>query len=357
MKTLLAQLISGQPLSADQAAQAFEKIMTGQASEAQTAAVLSLIQSRGPTAGELIGAAKVMRAKVERVEVPRGLTAIDTCGTGGDHAETFNISTAAAIVAAGAGRPRGVVVAKHGNRAVTSRSGSSQVLETLGVKLAVNGPTLTKCLDEAGICFCFAPSHHPAMKHAAKVRKELGFRTIFNLLGPLTNPAGARRQVIGVYAVHLTELIAQVLLQLGAEHAMVVHGVQSAGASGRAISAAGGALDELTTSGSSRISEVVGGQVNTYEVDPTTLGMALGHPASIWADGPESSAKIIRAVLDGAPGPARDVVCLNAAAALVVAGLADELTDGLQLAGAAIDSGAAAGALKKLSQISSADES
>ncbi|MEM6749895.1 MAG: anthranilate phosphoribosyltransferase, partial [Planctomycetota bacterium] len=224
MKDLLAQLVAGDPLGADQAMLAFSAIMSGDAEPAQTGALLALIQSRGPALDEIVGAARVMRAKSTKVAVPDGLTAVDTCGTGGDHAGTFNISTAAALVAAGAGRARGVCVAKHGNRAVTSKSGSSQVLETLGVKLMVKPEALPKCLSEAGLCFCFAPAHHPAMKHAAPVRAALGFRTIFNIVGPLTNPAGASRQVVGVFDPKLAGTVAEALMALGAERAMVVCG-------------------------------------------------------------------------------------------------------------------------------------
>ena len=205
MKTLLAQLVDGQPLSAEQAVQGFERIMSGQAEPAQTGALLALISQRGPTVDELVGAATVMRQKAVPVAVPEGLTIIDTCGAGGTGSTFFNISTAAALVAAGAGRSLGLGVAKHGNRSVTSRSGSSNVLENLGVNLQAPPEVLTKCLDEAGMCFCYAPAHHPAMKYAGPVRAALGFRTVFNLIGPLTNPAGARRQLV--------------LMQLDASHA------------------------------------------------------------------------------------------------------------------------------------------
>lgn len=345
MKSILANLLAGESLSVERSVGAFEQIMSGQATHAQIAAMLSLIQSRGPTADEVIGAAKVMRAKAKKVSVPPGLTVIDTCGTGGDQAHTFNISTAAALVAAGAGRPRGVAVAKHGNRSVTSKSGSSQVLEVLGVKLEVCDETLTRCLDEAGMCFCFAPSHHPAMKHVASVRQELGFRTLFNLLGPLTNPAEARRQVIGVYAPDLTDLVAQVLLSLGSQHAMVVHG-HLYNEADTSI-----ALDELTTNGMNRVSHLRYGVVRTYDIDPATLGFAIGHPASLHADGPETSAQTIRSVLAGKHGPARDIVCLNAAAALLVADVAGDLSEGLEMAAQAIDSQAAAGALETLVRV------
>lgn len=350
MKTLLAQLIDGQPLTHDQAVEAFEAIMTGTAPPTQTAALLALIASRGATVEELTGAATVMRAKATPVAVPEGLTAIDTCGTGGDHAGTFNISTAAAIVAAAVGRPQNVCVAKHGNKSVTSNCGSSQVLETLGVKLAVSPDTLTRCLDEAGICFCFAPRHHPAMKHAAPIRAELGFRTMFNVLGPLASPAGVRRQVIGVYHKRLCKLLANVLDQLGHEHAMIVHGLIP---TGRGDHLAG--LDELSTCGPNDITELRHGKLTSLEIEPGDLGLPLGHPSSLHADDAEHSAKMVRSVLGGEHGPARDIVALNAAAALVVADLADDLQHGVNLAQQALDDGSAARALDTLARLTQDD--
>ena len=352
MKHLLQQLAAGAPLTAAQAVAAFDAIMTGRATPAQIGALLGLMQARGPTVDEITAAAQVMRQKVTPVAVPSGLTVIDTCGTGGDHAGTFNVSTAAALVAAAAGRPHGVAVAKHGNRSVTSQSGSSQVLEALGVKLPVGGDTLTRCLDAAGICFCFAPSHHPAMKYAAPVRAELGFRTIFNLLGPLTNPAGATRQVVGVFSAALTEPIAQVLANLGSEHAWVVHGQSAGGASAGGPGDRG--IDELSTLGPSRVSETRGLGVRTFAVDPDALGVARGDLAALQVAGPAASAAMIRAVLAGESGPPRDIVSLNAAAALVVAGLADDLEQGVAQAADAIDAGAAARTLDRLIALTNA---
>jgi len=346
MKDLLAQLVDGQPLTEPQAVDAFEQIMTGRSLPTQTAALLALIAQRGATVDELVGAATVMRDKAAKVTVPRGLTAIDTCGTGGDRAGTFNISTAAALVAAGAGREHGLCVAKHGNKSVTSRSGSSQVLDTLGVKLGVDSDTLTRCLDQAGICFCFAPAHHPAMKHAGPVRADLGFRTLFNLVGPLTNPAGAPRQVMGVFSPALTERIAQVLLRLGAIHAMVVHGLMPDSDGVHNV-----ALDELSTCGPSKIATVRDGAVTTGELDPTDLDLSLGHPSALNADGPEQSAKIITNILAGKPGAPREIVALNAAAALVVGGIASSIPEGLALAFDAIDNGKAKQALDALIEL------
>lgn len=344
MKQTLAQLVAGRTLTAEETVSAFEQIMTGQATPAQVGAMLAMIQARGPTVAEITGAARVMRSKVARVTVPANLKIIDTCGTGGDHSGTFNISTAAAIVAAGAGRPRGVAVAKHGNRSVTSTSGSSQVLQELGVKLKATPETLTRCLDEAGVCFCFAPAHHPAMKHVAGVRQELGFRTLFNLLGPLTNPALCTRQVMGVFDAALTDPIAQVLRELGSDRAMIVHGRMG-----------DGGIDEISTGGPTRVSELRAGRVVTSEIDAQTLGLARTVPGTLGAGSPAESAAIVRNVLKGQPGPARDIVALNAAAALLVADLVDDLKVGLAMARESIDSGAAKRALDRLIAITKSD--
>ena len=346
MQQQLNQLLSGRPLSRQQTVEAFELIMTGLAPAVQVAALLAMIQQRGPTIDEIAGAAQVMRDKVTPVAVPEGLTVIDTCGTGGDHSGTFNISTAAAIVAAAVGRPQNVAVAKHGNRSVTSQCGSSQVLEALGVKLNVAGQTLTRCLDEAGICFCFAPAHHPAMKHAMPIRLELGIRTLFNILGPLTNPAGAARQVMGVFDPDLTETLAQVLHSLGSRRAMVVHGQMG-----------DGGIDELSTGGPTRVSELRSGKVETRQVDPRSYGLNKANPSHLQVADPQASAAVIRSVLAGEKGPPRDIVCLNAAAALVVADLANDLSQALDLAGQALDAGAAAATLDKLVALTTSDTS
>ena len=343
MKQLLSQLADGNPLTIEQATQAFEQIMTGQASPVQTAALLSLIAARpqGAAVDEIVGAVRVMRDKMTPVVVPSGLEAIDTCGMGGTGSSFFNISTAAALVAGAAGRPHNVVVAKHGNRAVTSRSGSAQVLETLGVKLQVAGDTLTRCLDEAGICFCFAPVHHQAMKHAMPIRQELGFRTLFNLVGPLTNPAGVTRQVIGVPTLELTDTIAQAMNLLGAEHVMIVHSQLPSGSG----------VGELTTFGPSQVSELHHSMIKSYQVDPEAMGLSFSLPSSVTVDSVQASANLIRSVLAGQAGPARDIVALNAAAALKIAGLADELPQGLDMAMNAIQSGAAQAALDTLVKV------
>lgn len=342
MKDLLQILVEGDTLTQQQTMAAFEQIMTGQAEPVQVSALLAMMQQRGPTVEELSGAATVMRSKVAAVVVPGGLTAIDTCGTGGDHSGTFNISTAAAVVAAGIGREHNVVVAKHGNRSVTSKSGSSQVLEALGVNLQVTPEKLTQCLAEAGICFCFAPAHHPAMKHVMPIRLGLGIRTIFNLLGPLTNPAGAKRQVMGVFDAKLTEPLAEVLMALGGEDVMVVHGRTDAGG-----------MDEIVNTGPTQISRARDGKVITQTITPDAVGIAPATLAALQADGPEQSAKMIQSVLAGETGPARDIVCMNAGAALTVGGLAEDLSGGIKLAQQSIDQGLASKALERLVKITS----
>ena len=272
---------------------------------------------------------------------------VDTCGTGGDASGTFNISTTAALIAAGAGAR----VVKHGNRSVTSRSGSSQVLEALGVKLDVADDTLINCLREANICFAFAPAHHPAMKHAIGPRRELAFRTIFNLLGPLTNPAGARRQVIGVFRSDLTEPIAGVLQQLGAVHAMVVHGSTLGAAD---TTEGGGGLDEITTTGPTRITTLQNGDITTTDLRPADLGLPLASIADLKVDSVEASAAVIRDVLTGRDCPARHIAALNAAAALVVADRAPDLPAALKLACESLDTAAAAAALERLIKLTNA---
>ncbi len=337
IQPLLALLADGQTLGSEQAYEAFEHVMAGRATEAQIAALLTALRVRdgGPTTDEIVGAARAMRRHATKVTVPAGAAVVDTCGTGGDHSGTFNISTAAALIAAGAG----ATIAKHGNRSVTSNSGSSQVLEALGVRLGVDDAVQQRCLNEARICFCFAPAHHPAMKHAVPVRQQLGFRTIFNLIGPLTNPAGATRQVMGVYDPALTEPIAQVLMALGAEHAMVVHG---------------DGLDEITTTGPTRITLLSEGKIQTQTLRPEDVGLEPVSIDALHAEGVDESAQTIRGILGGDPGPARDIAALNAGAALVVADLATDLSDGLLKACDAIDAGAAQAALEALVVITNA---
>ncbi|MEM9914709.1 MAG: anthranilate phosphoribosyltransferase [Planctomycetota bacterium] len=344
MKTLLAQLVDGQPLSAEQAVQGFELIMSGQTEPAQTGALLALISQRGPTVDELVGAATVMRQKAVPVAVPEGLTVIDTCGAGGTGTTFFNISTAAALVAAGAGRPLGLGVAKHGNRSVTSRSGSSNVLENLGVNLQAPPDVLTRCLDEAGMCFCFAPAHHPAMKHAGPVRAALGFRTVFNLIGPLTNPAGARRQLIGVPSAEVADLIAEALLRLDAEHCLLVNTILPDGHS----------LGELTTFGPAQAVEVNYGMTKSFPIDPAALGLPFALPDSVTIETPADSAALLTQVLDNEAGPARDIAVLNAASALLVGDVVDSMEAGLELAAQSVADGAAKRVLEQLVALTNA---
>ncbi len=330
---ILRALVAGENLSRDGSHGAFGCIMDGDWTEAQIAAFLAALAAKGETVDEIAGAATAMREHAVRIDTG-GADVVDTCGTGGTGLSTFNISTAAAIVCAGAG----VKVAKHGNRTNTRASGSANVLEALGVNLDAAPETVARCLAEAGVCFCFAIKCHPAMKYAAPVRKQLGIRTIFNVLGPLTNPAGAKRQVMGVFDEALTETIANVLAALGAVRAMVVHAKDG--------------LDELSTIGETKISELKDGEVTTRAVRPEDFGLAKAKMADFMVDSAEQSAEMIRGVLAGAAGPARDITVLNAAAALAVADEADNIADAVPLAERSIDSGAAAAALEKLITIS-----
>lgn len=332
---LLRTSIAGGDLTRQQAYWAFGQIMDGQWTEAQIAGLLVALAAKGECVDELAGAGQAMREHVVKIDTG-GVDVVDTCGTGGTGLPTFNISTAAAMVLAGAG----VKVAKHGNRTHTRASGSADVLEAMGVNLDADPDTVARCLTEAGVCFCFAIRCHPAMKYAGPVRKALGVRTIFNVLGPLTNPAGAKRQVIGVFDGKLTEIIANVLAALGADHAMVVHAADG--------------LDELSTISPTKISELKDGQVTTRTVTAGDFGLAEAKMEDITITSAQQSADVINAVLAGEPGPARDIVVLNAAAALVVADKAEGIAAALPLATQAIDSGAAKGALKLLIDVSNA---
>jgi len=326
---LLRAVISGRDMTRRQAHAAFGQIMDGAWSEAQVAGLLVALAAKGETPDEIAGAAAAMREHVTPIDTG-GMEVIDTCGTGGTGLSTFNVSTAAALVAAGAGAK----VAKHGNRTNTRASGSADVLAALGVNLDADARTVTRCLREAGVCFCFAVRCHPAMKYAVPVRKALGVRTIFNVLGPLTNPAGAQRQVMGVFDAALTDTIARVLAALGAVRAMVVH--------------AGDGLDEISTTSATQISEVADGRVTTHIVEAEHFGLPVARLEDLLVDSPAASAEVIRDVLAGKTGPARDIVVLNAAAALTVAGRAREIRAGIPLAQEAIDSGSARDALEKL---------
>ena len=317
-------------LTEPEAEAAMDEIMTGSATAAQIGGYLMALRFKGETVDEITGSARSMRRAANHPPVTRD-NLIDTCGTGGDGAHTFNISTTAAFVVAGVGLP----VAKHGNRSVSSRSGSADVLGALGVVLDLTPEQVGTCIDQIGIGFLFAPAFHPAMKYAIGPRRELAVRTLFNILGPLTNPAGAKRQVMGVYAPELTEPLAHVLQQLGGEAAFVVHGADG--------------LDELTTSGPNRVSELRDGQVRTYTLEPLDYGFTRSQAGDLEGGDPGHNAGITRGILDGSlSGPKRDVTLLNAAAAIVAGGKAPTLEAGIDLARQSLESGAALGKLDGL---------
>ncbi len=325
----LRRWLAREDLSRTETEELFGALMDGELSEAMKAAMLVALAMKGEAAPEIAGAAAAMRRRV--IAIPHDTGAVvDTCGTGGDGKGTFNISTAAALVAAAAGVP----VAKHGNRSVSSRSGSADVLAALGVAIDKTPEEAGRALESIGIAFLFAPKLHPAMKEVMPVRKELGVRTLFNVLGPLTNPAGAKRQVMGVYAEHLVEVIGRVQLELGCEHALVVHGSDG--------------LDEITTTGPTRVAEAQGGKVRVYDLDPRDLSVERARPEDLLGGSPEDNAELFAAVLAGEGGPLADVTALNAAAALYVGGVAPDLAAGLARARDAIGSGAAARKLEEL---------
>jgi anthranilate phosphoribosyltransferase len=329
MQAVLGQLLDGQDLTRDDARAAMDTIMSGEATPAQIGGFLVALRLKGETADEIAGCAEAMRAHVLPVR-PRRDDLVDTAGTGGDGGRTFNISTAAALVAAAAGAG----VAKHGNRAVSSASGSADVLEALGFSLELPPERIAQSIDELGFGFLFAPTHHPAMKHAAPVRKELAARTVFNVLGPLTNPAGARAQVVGVYTPDLVQTLAEVLAALGARRAFVVHGA--------------GGIDELSPAGPNLVCEVVDGGVREREIDPLDLGVPRCAPEELRGGSPEENAQAIRDVFAGANGGRRDAILLNAAGAIAAGGHAEDLGEGLELARAAVESGAAGERLEAL---------
>jgi anthranilate phosphoribosyltransferase len=337
IQAALNRVLDGHDLSRDEACEAMGEIMRGETTQAQIAGFLVALRAKGETADEITGCADAMRAHVLPVR-PQRRDLVDTAGTGGDGAQTLNISTAAALVAAAAGAG----VAKHGNRAVSSASGSADVLEALGFELELPAERIARSIDELGFGFLFAPAHHPAMKHAAPVRRELATRTVFNVLGPLTNPAGARAQIVGVYAPGLVRTIAEVLSQLGAERAFVVHGA--------------GGIDELSPCGPNLVCEVVGGEVRERTIDPVELGVAPCEPDELRGGTPAQNAEAIRVVFAGARGAPREAILLNAAGAIAAAGHADDLRDGLELARTAVDSGAAAERLDRLVAFSRAEE-
>jgi anthranilate phosphoribosyltransferase len=337
MQDALAQLLDGKDLSRAEARRVMDTIMSGDATPAQIGGFLVALRLKGETAAEIAGCAEAMRAHVLAVK-PKRDDLVDTAGTGGDGAGTFNISTAAALVAAAAG----AAVAKHGNRAVSSSSGSADVLEALGFELELPAKRIERSIDELGFGFLFAPSHHPAMRHAAPVRKELAARTVFNVLGPLTNPAGARAQVVGVYAPELVPTIATVLARLGARRAFVVHGA--------------GGVDELSPAGPNLVCEVAGGKVRRREIDPRDFGVPRCRPGDLAGGSPADNADTIREIFAGARGAKREAVLLNAGGAIAAGGHARDLEDGYRVATEALDSGAAGERLEALIAFSRASE-
>jgi len=334
LEAALGKVAMGQTLTQLEAAQAFDVIMSGAASDAQVGGLLIGLRVRGETIDEIAGAAHALRQCAVSVKAPDG--AIDTCGTGGDSKNTHNISTCAAFVVAGAGVP----VAKHGNRSISSRSGSADVLAALGVNIECGPEAVARCIEQCGLGFMFAPIHHPTMRHVTKVRRELGVRTIFNLLGPLTNPAGTKYQLVGVFAEQWVEPIARVLGLLGVERAWVVHGADG--------------LDELTTTGISHVAVLDRGRISTFKISPRNAGLPDARPEDLTGGNAIENAAHVRAVLQGNRGPLRDIVLLNAAAALLVVGKANSLREAVALAAESIDSGKAKAVLDALVELSHA---
>jgi anthranilate phosphoribosyltransferase len=332
LRSVLRKVAVGETLNEKEAVDAFALIMSGAATEAQIGALLMGMRARGETVDEITGAARALRAYALKIRAPAG--AIDTCGTGGDAKGTHNISTCAAFVVAGAGVP----VAKHGNRSISSRSGSADVLAALGVDIESAPDTIAHAIETCGLGFMFAPKHHAAMRHVAKVRTELGTRSIFNLLGPLANPAGVKYQIVGVFSESWVEPIAHVLGRLGTERAWVVHGSDG--------------LDELTTTGISHVAALDSGKISTFNVSPKNAGLSEAKPEDLIGGDAVENAAYLRTVLEGKLGPLRDIVLFNAAAALLVAGKAKSLRDGVALAAQSIDSGKALGVLDALVKLS-----
>jgi len=336
IRDAIRKVVEGHDLTEQEAAAVMEEIMSGNATPAQIAGFITAMRMKGETVDEVTGFARVMREKSVKIPTKcEPLALIDTCGTGGDRMNTFNVSTAAAFVVAGAG----LAVAKHGNRAMSSKCGSADVLEALGVNITLSPECIGRCVDEVGIGFMFAPAHHPSMKHALGPRREIGIRTVFNILGPLTNPAGAKRQLIGVCEPHLTELMAGVLGKLGSDRAIVAFGLDG--------------IDELSTLGKTKITELRDGALTTYEISPEDVGLRTARYEDLsQGEDPTESARILEELLAGKPGPARDIVALNAGAALKVAGKAESYQEGIALAAASIDSGKALAALNGLRKLS-----
>jgi anthranilate phosphoribosyltransferase len=333
-KNLIAKVAAGTALSREEAAHAFDRMMSGEATPSQMGGLLMGLRVRGETVDELTGAVSTMRAKMQKVAAPPD--AIDVVGTGGDASGSFNVSTCAALIVAGAGVP----VAKHGNRALSSKSGAADVLGALGVKIDLRPDEITRCIYEAGIGFMFAPAHHPATKNVAATRLELGTRTIFNLLGPLSNPAGVKRQMIGVFSRHWVEPMAQVLNNLGSECVWVAHGSDG--------------LDEITTAGPTHVAALEHGKVRSFEIKPEDAGLPPAKPEQLRGGDAETNAKALLSVLKGEKSAFRDIAILNAAAALIVAGRARDLKEGAAMAAKSIASGEAEGRLDRLIAVSNA---
>lgn len=333
IKEAISKVVSGESLSKEEASNTMNEIMSGEATPAQIACFLTALRLKGETIDEITGCATIMREKVTRIQTNTEIL-VDTCGTGGDVSHTFNISTIAALVAAGAG----VRIAKHGNRAVSSQCGSADVLKALGVNTEADADKVARCIDEAGIGFLFAPMLHPAMKYAIGPRREIGIRTIFNILGPLTNPAGAKSQVLGVYDVGLTEPLAHVLKNLGSRHVFVVHGADG--------------LDEITTTDKTFVTELKDGEVRSFVINPEDFDVTRANKADLIGGTVEENAKIALDILQGEKGAKRDVVLLNASAAIVTGGLASDFAEGIRLASESIDSGKAMKKLEALIEVS-----
>ncbi len=332
IKEAINLVVSGINLSEPEMAECMQEIMEGRATEAQIGALLTALRMKGETVEEITGAARIMRDKAARIKAPEGV--LDTCGTGGDMSHTFNISTTTALVVSAAGVP----VAKHGNRAVSSRSGSADLLEALGVKIGLEASKVEQCLFETGFGFMFAPLFHPAMKYAVGPRRELGIRTVFNILGPLTNPAGAQRQVLGVFSSRLTETLAQVLGNLGAVDALVVHGEDG--------------LDEITISTGTKASRYAGGKVESMYISPEDFGLKRATVQDMVGGDKDENARLTVQILQGVKSPKRDVVLMNAAAAIMISGRTQDLRLAFDMAREAIDSGAALRKLEEIKRVS-----
>jgi anthranilate phosphoribosyltransferase len=333
-KALIAKAATGAALTREEAARAFDRMMSGEATPSQIGGLLMALRVRGETVDEITGAVTAMRGKMLRVQAPSN--AIDVVGTGGDASGSYNISTCAAFIVAGAGVP----VAKHGNRALSSHSGAADVLSALGVNLELSPEQIGRCIEDAGIGFMFAPAHHPAMKNVGPTRVELGTRTIFNLLGPLSNPAGVKRQMVGVFSRQWVEPLARVLKNLGSDRAWVVHGSDG--------------LDEITITGTTTVASLENGEVTTFEISPEQVGLKKAAPESLRGGDGEHNAAALKAVLEGQESAYRDVAVLNAAAALLVAGAASDLKEGVVLATKSLTSGAAEARLDRLVAVSNA---